>query len=167
MLEIKGGSRIVATICLLGSVGLVAFLLGMRGTEAFHSWFGWFFTAFMGAFALFWIWMFIRNPKYRLRIDREKISWLDELNRMEGEVELKNIRKVHVKQSIGYCGTFTHIHLVLENGERMELGPNCYGNWSDICYHLSLHRPELTVEVQTSREGVPSPPAGAERSKEA
>jgi len=150
-MRFRKNARIVAAINFLvfGAFACICFRIG----ESVYLIAG----LFCGVLELFWIWMFIKNPRVELRIAEGVIRWtrgrLFSAGGDTGCIPIATIREVRVEFLRGSRMPGPDVSLILQDGSAVPIPKDCVGHWNQL--HLELAR--INPSIRTTEEHVDSP----------
>jgi hypothetical protein len=140
----------VAAIVLLGcmALGLFPFLLSPTPFKEpfFYVWYGG-----LGALGLWFVVLFVRNPKFTMLVHDGHLTWHDGVNpKMSGSVECEKILYMRVETHEGSESFWVRVSLVLLDGKNIELPNNCLPSTTErLLNELRSCNPRITKQVGT------------------
>ena len=118
--RMRGTAVIVLASCV--ALGLFPLLLWEPGFKAFfYVWY-----ALLGLFTLKFLFLFIRNPRFTMRIEDGRLLWHDGVNpHLSGSADCAKIATLRVETHDGSEVLMQHVYLILTDGQRVKVSENC------------------------------------------
>ena len=121
------------------------FLPGVNpGSRTDPFWWAWWGVLFF--WTLFWLVMFVRNPRFFMIILDGRLIWGDEMSRsLNGSVELMRVRELRVEIRQGADSSTEKYYVVLDDGSRRELPRNAMIAQADLLAEMQLVNPRIQM----------------------
>jgi hypothetical protein len=117
--------------------------------KPFTNPFFWFWYGILGFFAAWWIRLFLKNPRFTMRIRDGMIVWEDGLDpKASGSIDCAAIKAVRIETHEGVQEVWTRVYLVLPD-KKIQLPNNCLPDLEKLLKELRSVNPRILKQEES------------------